>query len=59
MRKSTGPTYTRYSCCADKACSKFESMWDVGGCYEEGGRAVRDCSKCGEASDVELLIASC
>jgi hypothetical protein len=51
MDRSTGVTYTRYRCCIDKWCSKFESPWQGGECYDEGGRIVRDCSKCGDTSE--------
>jgi hypothetical protein len=30
MDRSTGVTYTRYRCCIDKWCSKFESPWQSG-----------------------------
>ncbi len=46
MKESTGPTYTRYSCCLNHACSKLNSMTQVGDCYEQGGKLVRKCSCC-------------
>lgn len=52
MKKSIGPTYTRYRCCIDSSCRKFESPWEAGSCYDEGGNIVKDCSKCGDTSEV-------
>jgi len=46
MRKETGPTYSRLSCCSGHFCQSFDSMLAVGECYAEGGRAVRNCSEC-------------
>jgi len=50
MRRETGPTYSRLSCCNWNSCQRFDSMLAVGECYEEGGRAVRDCSECRSSS---------
>jgi hypothetical protein len=51
MPKSTGTTYAHYKfkCQLPNACMDFESMWDAGECYEQGGRLVK---KCSEASPV-------
>jgi hypothetical protein len=46
MEKSTGPTYSRYSCCAKSTCSKFDSPWEAGDCYAEGGKIVKSCASC-------------
>ena len=46
MEKSTGPTYTRYSCCAKSSCSKFDSPWEAGDCYAYGGKIVKNCDDC-------------
>ncbi len=44
--KSKGPSYTRFRCCSKGSCSKFESMWEAGECYANGGKLVRNCLEC-------------
>jgi hypothetical protein len=38
--------FTRYLCCRKDSCMKFETMWEAGACYDDGGRLTRDCSDC-------------
>jgi len=46
MAESKGPTYTRYVCCKNSFCSKFESPWEAGDCYANGGKIVKSCARC-------------
>jgi hypothetical protein len=58
MLKSTGTTYGKYKfkCQLPQACRTFDSMWDAGECYEQGGRLVK---KCTELNPVENDVEEC
>ncbi len=46
MEKSKGPTYTKYTCCVNRQCLKFESMLEVSDCYGQGGKVLKSCADC-------------